>query len=99
MKYKNQEKTLTGVVDHVNKRYCFISVEEIAEDIKIKSKNMKNAIHGDKVIVKLLNNFSYKNFEGEIIKVLERSKNEYIGKIQDNGDFAFFIPDNKKIYI
>jgi len=99
MKYKNQEKTLTGVVDHVNKRYCFISVEEIAEDIKIKSKNMKNAIHGDKVIIKLLNNFSYKNFEGEIIKVLERSKNEYIGKIQDNGDFAFFIPDNKKIYI
>lgn len=99
MKYKNQEKTLTGVVDHVNKRYCFISVEEIAEDIKIKSKNMKNAIHGDKVVVKILNNFSYKNFEGEIIKVIERSKNEYIGKIQDNGDFAFFIPDNKKIYI
>ncbi len=97
-KYKNQEKTLTGVVDHVNRRYCFISVEEITEDIKIKSKNMKSAIHGDKVVVKLLNNFSYKNFEGEIIKVLERSKNEYIGKIQDNGDFAFFIPDNKKIY-
>ena len=97
-KYNNQEKTFTGIVDHVKKRFCFISVDEITEDIKIKSRNMKSAIHGDKVLVKLLNNFSYKNFEGEIIKILERSKNEYIGEIQDNGDFAFFIPDNKKIY-
>ena len=97
-KYNNQEKTFTGIVDHVKKRFCFISVDEITEDIKIKSRNMKSAIHGDKVLVKLLNNFSYKNFEGEIIKILERSKSEYIGEIQDNGDFAFFIPDNKKIY-
>ena len=97
-KYNNQEKTFTGIVDHVNKRFCFISVEEISEDIKIKSRNMKSAIHGDKVLVKLLNNFCYKNLEGEIIKIVERSKSEYIGKIQDNGDFAFFIPDNKKMY-
>jgi|TARA_B110000438_G_scaffold69048_1_gene69316 ribonuclease R len=97
-KHNNQEKTFTGIVDHVKKRFCFISVDEITEDIKIKSRNMKSAIHGDKVLVTLLNNFSYKNFEGEIIKILERSKSEYIGKIQDNGDFAFFIPDNKKIY-
>ena len=97
-KYNNQEKTFTGIVDHVKKRFCFISVEEISEDIKIKSRNMKSAIHGDKVLVKLLNNFCYKNLEGEIIKIVERSKSEYIGKIQDNGDFAFFIPDNKKMY-
>ena len=93
-----QEKTFTGVVDHVKRRYCFVSSDEITDDIKIKSRDMKNAINGDKVLFKLLNNYNYKSFEGAIIKVIERSKNEFIGKIEDHNDFAFFIPDNKKIF-
>ena len=72
-----QEKTFTGVVDHVKRRYCFVSSDEITDDIKIKSRDMKNAINGDKVLFKLLNNYNYKSFEGAIIKVIERSKNEF----------------------
>ena len=49
-----QEKTFTGVVDHVKRRYCFVSSDEITDDIKIKSRDMKNAINGDKVLFKLL---------------------------------------------
>ena len=59
---------------------------------------MKSAINGDKVLFKLLNNYNHKGFEGAIIKIIERSKNEFIGKIEDHNDFAFFIPDNKKIF-
>ncbi len=93
-----QEKTFTGVVNHVKRRYCFVSSDEITDDIKIKSRDMKSAINGDKVLFKLLNNYNHKSFEGAIIKVIERSKNEFIGKIEDHNDFAFFIPDNKKIF-
>ena len=98
MRKLKQEKTFTGVVDHVKRRYCFVSSDEITDDIKIKSRDMKSAINGDKVLFKLLNNYNYKSFEGAIIKVIERSKNEFIGKIEDHNDFAFFIPDNKKIF-
>ena len=70
-----QEKTFTGVVNHVKRRYCFVSSDEITDDIKIKSRDMKNAINGDKVLFKLLNNYNHKSFEGAIIKVIERSKN------------------------
>ena len=83
-----QEKTFTGVVDHVKRRYCFVSSDEITDDIKIKSRDMKSAINGDKVLFKLLNNYNYKSFEGAIIKVIERSKNEFIGKIEDHNDFT-----------
>ena len=68
-----QEKTFTGIVDHVKRRYCFVSSDEITDDIKIKSRDMKNAINGDKVLFKLLNNYNYKGFEGAIIKIIERS--------------------------
>ena len=59
MKFKNKKKkknsrsyTLKGTVDHVNKKYAFIEIDEFSEDIKIRSRFLKGAIHGDKVEVK-----------------------------------------------
>ena len=92
---KRKKKFLEGVVDHVNKRYSFIECEKLNKDVKVFNYNMKGAIHKDKVLFSL--NDKVKN-EGKIIKVLERDRNVFVGKLEDNKDFAFFIPDNKNIY-
>tara|TARA_Y100000768_G_scaffold173601_2_gene129963 strand:- start:1716 stop:3656 length:1941 start_codon:yes stop_codon:yes gene_type:complete len=99
---KNKKKRkelvkLTGVVDHVKQRFCFISVEGMTEDIKVKSQNMNGAIHEDVVELHILNNFSSK-IEGKITKVVKRKLSEFSGIIEDNKDFAFFIPNHRKIY-
>ena len=95
-KRKNKNNNfLEGIVDHVNKRYCFIECEKLNKDVKVFNYNMKGAIHKDKVLFIL--NDKIKN-EGKVIKVLERAKNIFVGKLEDNKDFAFFIPDQKKIY-
>ena len=93
-KYKNNN-LLEGIVDHVNKRYCFIECEKLNKDVKVFNYDMKGAIHKDKVLFSL--NDKVKN-EGKVIKILERAKNIFVGKVQDNKDFAFFVPDQKKIY-
>ena len=71
MKFKNKKKkknsrsyTLKGTVDHVNKKYAFIEIDEFSEDIKIRSRFLKGAIHGDKVEVKVFHHLSRKNLEG-----------------------------------
>ena len=92
---KKKKKFLEGIVDHVNKRYSFIECEKLNKDVKVFNYNMKGAIHKDKVLFSL--NDKVKN-EGKIIKVLERDRNVFVGKLEDNKDFAFFIPDNKNIY-
>ena len=92
---RRKKKFLEGVVDHVNKRYSFIECEKLNKDVKVFNYNMKGAIHKDKVLFSL--NDKVKN-EGKIIKVLERDRNLFVGKLEDNKDFAFFIPDNKNIY-
>ena len=98
-KGKNSNRyTVNGIVDHVNKKYSFIRIDENSNDIKVRSRFMKGAIHGDKVEIKILQNFK-RNLEGEIIKIIERKTNEFIGKIEDSKGFAFFIPNNKKIYV
>ena len=107
MKFKKRKKkrnqsnlnTLRGVVDHVNRKYAFVITDEFSEDIKVRSRSMNGAIHGDKVEIKISNNQNRKSLEGEIIKVLERNTYEFIGTVEDSKGFAFFIPKNKKVYI
>ena len=94
-KRKKNNNFLEGIVDHVNKRYCFIECEKLNKDVKVFNFNMKGAIHKDKVLFSLNNKI--KN-EGKVIKVLERDRNIFVGKVEDNKDFAFFIPDSKNIY-
>ena len=93
------KNTLSGIVDHVNRKYAFVTTDEFSEDIKIKSRFMRGAIHGDKVELKISDNFSRKNIEGEVIKILERKSTEFIGMVEDSKGFAFFIPKNKKIFV
>ncbi|MBV19805.1 MAG: ribonuclease R [Cytophagia bacterium] len=107
MKFKKRNKkgnklnrnNLSGIVDHVNRKYAFVTTEEFSEDIKVRSRFMRGAIHGDKVELKISNNLSRKNIEGEVIKILERKSNEFIGSVEDSKGFAFFIPKNKKIFV
>ena len=95
---KNKNNFLRGIVDHVNKKYCFVTVEGLSEDIKISSRRMNGAIHGDEVEIKILHHLTRRNIEGEIIKIVSRKTNHFIGRIEDSRDFAFFIPKNKKIF-
>lgn len=96
-KRRKESLNLTGIVDHVKKRFCFVSVEGMTEDIKVKDHNMNGAIHQDVVELHIINNFSSK-IEGKITKVIKRKLSEFTGSIEDNKDFAFFIPNNKKVY-
>lgn len=107
MKFKKRKKkrgqsnlnTLRGLVDHVNRKYAFVTTDEFSEDIRVRSRSMKGAIHGDRVEIKIFNKLSAKSLEGEIIKILERNTCEFIGTVEDSKGFAFFIPKNKKVYI
>ena len=74
MKFKKRKKkdkklnrnTLSGIVDHVNRKYAFVTTDEFSEDIKIKSRFMRGAIHGDKVELKISDNFSTEKTSAKI---------------------------------
>ncbi len=68
------------------------------EDIYISKRNLGIALNGDKVLVEIFARYREKNPEGEIIKVLERSTEEFVGKIKQHHNLFFFIPDDKLIH-
>ena len=82
-KSNSDKHTLSGTVDHVNRKYAFIEIDEFSEDIKVRSRYLKGDIHGDKVEVKIFHHLSRRNLEGEVVKITSRGNTEFIGTIED----------------
>lgn len=68
------------------------------EDIFIPAEEMNGAVHGDKVVARIVSKglMGMKD-EGEIIRVLERANTTIVGTYESSKNFGFVIPDDSKI--
>ncbi|HCM76521.1 MAG TPA: ribonuclease R [Cytophagales bacterium] len=89
---------LTGVVDHVNPRFAYVVVEGEEKDIYVKSRDLGSAIHGDIVEISIFSTRKGASPEGKVTKVIQRSRNRFVGRIEVSPNFSFIVPDFKKIY-
>jgi ribonuclease R len=96
--YKKPEDVfLTGLVDITRQGSAYIVPDdEAAEDIFVYEHNMNQALHGDRVKVKVFNKKGSRA-EGEIVEILEKSKRTFVGKIEISSKYAFVIPDSKNM--
>lgn len=88
---------ITGTVDLTRMGYGFISTEEMEEDVFVSAKNLKTALHGDKVKVWLYAKRKGARPEGEVVEVIERSRTTFVGTVEIMPNFAFLMPDNKNM--
>jgi ribonuclease R len=89
---------ISGRVDYVNPRFAFIVSEETEIDVKVYSKNLKNALDGDIVRVQIISTGEDGRSEGEVLEIVKRSRSEFVGRLEMSPRFAFVVPDNKKMY-
>jgi ribonuclease R len=71
-------------------------VEGLETDILVRPNDFNTALHGDTVRVSIKPNRDGKRMQGEVVQVLERKQSEFIGKLQMNKGFAFFVSDSEK---
>ncbi|MRM83512.1 ribonuclease R [Riemerella anatipestifer] len=90
--------TLTGFIDFNHSGNAYVRVEGLEEDIFIHSKNVKDALQGDKVLI-VTYHFKSKKLEGSVIEVLERNRKEFVGTFEfiKHKDFGFVVCDKKQI--
>lgn len=92
----NDEKVLEGIYRRNIKGFGFVKVDGQEEEIYISKQDSLNALNGDKVLIKIIDNEnSKKSQEGKIIKILSHSKNTLVGTFQFNKSFGFVVPDDK----
>lgn len=88
-------KTVKGKLDITRSGMGFVIVPEQETDILIRPTDFNTAMHGDTVRVKIKNGYG-RRMQGEIVDVIERKQTEFIGRLQMNKDFAFFVMDSDK---
>ena len=68
-------------------------------DVFIPPNKTKNAMNGDSVLVKVdLKAFETKGKdEGEVVKIVSRNTSTVIGVYQENPNFGFVVPEDKKV--
>lgn len=87
-----------GKVSGHAKGFAFVVPDDPAlDDIFIPPSEMKNAMHGDTVLVRVHADSSGARREGTIVRILERGVTEVVGTYTESKYFGFVIPDDKKI--
>ena len=94
----NIEGTVTGIIDFNQAGNAYVNVQELEDDIFIHSKNVKDALQGDEVLV-VTYHFKGKKLEGSVLEVLKRNREEFVGTFQliNHKDFGFVVCDKKTI--
>lgn len=96
---KKNAHFVNGRIDHVNPRFAFAIIEDHDEDIKLSSNHLNGAIDGDEVMIAIRKQAQNgKKAEGEVTEIIKRSKTEFVGRVEMSGNYAFIIPDSRKIY-
>ncbi len=96
-KKSSQVEIVKGKLDISRSGMGFVIVEGTEKDIIIRPNDFNRALHGDMVRVQVNKGIAKgKRTEGIIVDVAERKQTEFIGNIQLNKNFAFFIPSSEK---
>ncbi|MCJ7784302.1 MAG: ribonuclease R, partial [Desulfobacterales bacterium] len=77
--------------------YGFVIPEaEGEEDIFISPRNLKEAMHGDRVVARI-ESIRKKGKEGSVIRILERKTRKVVGKFMRAKNYSYIIPEDERI--
>lgn len=77
--------------------YGFVIPEkEGEEDLFVSPRNLKEAMHGDRVVARV-ESIRKKGREGKVIRVLERGFHKVVGKFMKAKHYSYIIPEDERI--
>jgi len=77
--------------------YGFVLPEDGGVDVYVKSRNLRGAMHGDRVAVRVDHHRPGAKKEGTIIRVLERAHKTVVGKYEAGKNFGYVVPVEERI--
>ncbi|PIF05119.1 MAG: ribonuclease R [Draconibacterium sp.] len=96
-KYRLKVKTGTaiGIVELQPQGFAYVNIEEMKRPVLISLRNLKHAMEGDKVRIRLFARRKKHDLEGEVTEILERAKTQFVGTVETSKNFAFLLPAGK----
>lgn len=91
------EQYIEGIYEANKKGFGFVKILGSEEEVHIAKGYSNNALDGDTVVVKIVNEENVKTKEGKIVKIIKREIDRIVGTFQNSKNFGFVVPDNDKI--
>ena len=66
-------------------------------DVYIHANDMKGAMNGDRLLVRVTGKKDLMRLEGEVVRILSRANTSVVGLWKDMGSFGFVVADDKRI--
>jgi ribonuclease R len=87
---------LKGRLEITRSGMGFVVVEGEETDILVRPTDFNTAMHGDTVRIRLKEDRSGRRKQGVVVAVDERKQTEFIGRLEMNKGFAFFVSESDK---
>ena len=87
-----------AVIDMTTKGYAYAMVDELEDDVFISPRDLNTAFNGDEVEIYIYNRKRNKKSEGEVTKILNRKRTEFVGVLDMQKDFGFVVIGDPKMY-
>lgn len=95
--YKKEVQLYKGLFEITRSGMGFVIVSGLERDIIIRPNDFNKAFHGDLVRVEITKgDIRAGRLQGKIVQVVERKQKQFVGVVEVNKDFAFFIPTTDK---
>ncbi len=88
------ESHVEGIVDMTKSGAAYIITDTDDADIFVSQSNLGHALNGDRVKVLLYAHRRGRQPEGEVVEILERSRDHFVGNLEVSSGFAFLVADS-----
>ena len=96
-KKENLENCIKGIFRGNEKGFGFVKIDGQDEEIYISRGNTKDAVNGDEVLIKIIDDTVEGNRkEGKIVKTINHKRNEIVGTFTKKKNFGFVVPDDRE---
>ncbi|MEK7567894.1 MAG: ribonuclease R [Patescibacteria group bacterium] len=94
---EKKQKNLEGIITITSKGSGYVAIPDFKEDVEIPEGKTGTAFHGDVVLIKTLPK-THRRLQGEVVNVVTRKKETFVGTIIEEKGRKIFVADNRKIH-
>ena len=88
------DKILKGKLDITRSGMGFVTVDDMEVDVMIRPSDFNTALHGDIVRVAIKEQRNHgRRMQGVVKEILQRKRTEFVGRLEMNKGFGFFIAE------
>ncbi|MET0025142.1 MAG: ribonuclease R [Sedimenticola sp.] len=93
----NAKDLIAGrVIGHAD-GFGFLKPDEGGEDLFLTPRQMRQVLHGDRAVVRVVGVDQRGRKEGALVEVLEHANRQVVGRLYQEAGVGFVVPDNKRI--